>query len=460
MIGPGGGMVQMGGGGGGGPQGGNGELLQELLGGGGGGGPGRGPGGPGGGPGGANFIEQDGPDGSTVIEIDGPIPQDMRSSMPVGMLRDLFPGPVQMDPRGPAPVVKDGRDAKGGHPLPFDRPDPVIMNMMQDLNKAFTNDMLPAIQKAAGADKVPNACQKEIEAHCQGAKSQLHCLGGKDYGQISQECRNDVGKSVPFVCSTEIDKYCDVLEKGILSCLGEHVKDLNGPCRDSVTATQHVIKKANTQKVSLPDPLTGQRRVSVPSRGSGALPAAGQPSREATLDARLAQMASGVPGATPAKAASQPLAATSLLSSSTPNTQPAPSMPNSASASAAVAAQSVPAAKEQLLDTMLVQRNAGAGGVSGKAVPPPASSLSSAVAPQRLPPGLEPAQPPGAGSSMKWLFGFLLLGGCVFALTSTDLSGRLQSSVRSHSKKGEGSEPLNMRSSSQMELPYPGEHML
>merc|ERR1719161_4742 len=133
-------------------------------------------------------------------------------------------------------------------------------------------------RRAAGADDMPSSCSKDLKAHCKGARSQLHCLG-KNADTISAGCRADVGKSVPFLCSNGIDRWCDVLLGGILSCLSDHMSDLEGPCKDAVTATRHVITKVNTQKASVVDPSTGEKKSVAPKKSTT--------QREALLDASL-----------------------------------------------------------------------------------------------------------------------------------------------------------------------------
>lgn len=202
----------------------------------------------------------------------GVFPLDMRSSVPVSNIRDLFPGP---HPQG-------HKDAN----MPFNQPDPMIMDMMQDLDRAFTQNFLPTVQRAAGVDRVPDSCKQELSKHCNAqVKSQLHCLG-KHPEEISAPCRKDVGKSVPFLCSPAIDKFCDVLEKGILNCLGDHIKELDGPCKDAVITTHHVISKVNSQKASITNKATGEKIESKPSTPAPA-------SREAMLDKELSKVSTG-----------------------------------------------------------------------------------------------------------------------------------------------------------------------
>merc|ERR1719362_1627060 len=102
--------------------------------------------------------------------------------------------------------------------------------------------MLPAMHQAGGGMKAPVSCRADLQRHCGAARSQVHCLGQHE-GDISEACRNDVGKSVPFLCSQSIDRYCDIMQSGILACLSSHLGSLSDTCRDAVTATQRVISK-------------------------------------------------------------------------------------------------------------------------------------------------------------------------------------------------------------------------
>lgn len=190
------------------------------------------------------------------------------SSMPVQVFSDLFPGPV----------------AGGGqmqmmqmqHAQPFDSPDPMVMNMLQGLGQSFQSEMLPAIHRAAAASGLgsPDSCLADVKAKCKDSKSQLHCLG-QNADTISEQCKKDVGKSVPFLCGSQIDRWCDGLEKGILVCLGEHIDELQSSgqkdCADAVTATHQVIAKVMTQKATVKDAQTGTDKVHAPQPSPGVL---------------------------------------------------------------------------------------------------------------------------------------------------------------------------------------------
>jgi len=192
--------------------------------------------------------------------------------IPVEMLNQLFP---------PGQVIieeDDGPGPAGGRPPPG--ADAVIQDLMREMDEAMQAQIAPLAEQAA-ENNLPGSCSKEIKAHCRDAKSQLHCLG-KYPNDISDKCRGDVGKSVPFLCSEAIDNYCDVLMGGILSCLGNQLKNLQGPCKDAVVATKKVIQKVNSKKAIPPAPKA-KASLSV---------------REANLDAKLI----GLSSTSPAKA--------------------------------------------------------------------------------------------------------------------------------------------------------------
>jgi len=253
-------------------------------------------------PGATGEVILEGPGGATqVIDLSGPsaakqggwmtVPQQGnphpgKSSMPGSLLRDLFPGAMVEG----GPMVIEGPTGGVGRPLA----DPMMMDIMQDLDHSFANEMLPAIQKAArgSGEQDPRACQEDIKTKCASAKSHLHCLG-MNHNTVSEACRKEVGQSVPFRCSKAIDKFCDVLQTGILACLYNHMQDVDGDCRDAVLTTKHVINKVNTQKASLVDKSTGATKVSTPamlqdtSKNNAALSAKETKDKEARLDAKL-----------------------------------------------------------------------------------------------------------------------------------------------------------------------------
>lgn len=268
------------------------NMLASVLGGmmdGQGGGRGGGQRGAGMPPGMTEEIVVEGPDGTQVMTMGGSGPGDMqrisgpgakgKNSLPAGLLRNLFPG-ASFGPGGP--VVVEGSSGGGFGRSPFGA-DPMMKDIMQDLDRSFAQDMMPAIQKAAAGNSDPAACQEDVKKNCAGATSHLHCLGA-NHDIISEACRKEVGQSVPFRCSKSIDRFCDVLQMGILDCLYSHMQDLESDCRDAVLTTKHVINKVNTQKASLLDPSTGIKKVSTPATN---IKDSSPTDKEAKLDAQL-----------------------------------------------------------------------------------------------------------------------------------------------------------------------------
>jgi len=210
----------------------------------------------GGPPGVTEEVVIEGPSGTEVMTVGGPgigsvVPEGQTGKsgrLSGGLVRDLFPGAVA--PPG-------GMESRAGSPF---RADPMMVDIMGDLDRSFTEEMLPAIQKAAqsASPQDPSACQEDIRKNCAGAKSHLHCLG-VNHDTISEPCRKQVGQSVPFRCNKDIDRFCDLLQKGILACLYDRMQDLESQCRDAVLATKHVIGKA---RLWLRGPLPQRIRVS------------------------------------------------------------------------------------------------------------------------------------------------------------------------------------------------------
>merc|ERR1719159_767183 len=116
-------------------------------------------------------IVVEGPQGTQVMTMGGESPwkQKGRSSVPAGLLRDLFPPMLAAGGDGPM-IIEEGRG-------PPDGGDPLMMDIMQDLDRTFASEMLPAIHKAAVGERDPKNCREDLKNKCQGAKSHLHCLG-------------------------------------------------------------------------------------------------------------------------------------------------------------------------------------------------------------------------------------------------------------------------------------------
>lgn len=169
----------------------------------------------------------DGHGGLVSVEIQG-APSKMDEAMMQSLALSLFPGPI---------VASVQEDAS-----PFDGPDPLLLDMMSEAGNP--NEFMMRFQgrHTSNWGSLHHNCQKDLFKHCKNARSQLHCLG-QHPEDISPACRKDAGKSLPFTCSAEIDKYCDVLSSGVLPCLEKHVASLAGSCKDSVLATRVVVSK-------------------------------------------------------------------------------------------------------------------------------------------------------------------------------------------------------------------------
>lgn len=159
--------------------------------------------------------------GQIVIQSSG----DNDVGLPPHVLQSLFPHPFVDD----------------------DGPDPMILNMMGDLNEQFASQIIPAIHQtmktALKEAQKPGPCNSEAERFCKSQESRLHCLGNHA-NDLSDGCRSNVGQSVPFLCHDEIDAFCDLMQTSILSCLGDRLAELHGDCRDAVAATRHAAVKS------------------------------------------------------------------------------------------------------------------------------------------------------------------------------------------------------------------------
>lgn len=184
-------------------------------------------------------------------------------------VRELFPGPVQFE---------FGADRGGAQS--FQEPDPMVMDMLSSMDNVVQEVVAPVIHQMQPASMAPLSCQQEVSSLCPKARSQIHCLG-QNSGVISDSCRRDVGKSVPFRCSSAIDKYCDILKAGILDCLHKHMDDVGADCKDAVLATSKAITALNTVKaVATPAP---QALLAKHPDGRAS-------DREKTLDSKLASL--------------------------------------------------------------------------------------------------------------------------------------------------------------------------
>lgn len=177
-------------------------------------------------------------DGPPTMVISGGGPSGgFPPGLPPDLLRQLFPGPLS-----------EGPGASEGHA--FDSPDPLILDLLGgddggEGDLGIQSALVPMIRHAhaEGSQTDPGSCRQDIAEKCRGQRSHIQCLG-KNSASISEACRRDVGKSVPFLCSAAIDRFCDVMQQGVRECLGERLQELSGECRDAVLATKHVIGRA------------------------------------------------------------------------------------------------------------------------------------------------------------------------------------------------------------------------
>lgn len=176
-------------------------------------------------------------DGPPTMVVSGGGPGGFPPGLPPDLLRQLFPGPLS-----------EGPGASEGHP--FDAPDPLILDLLggeddEEGDLGIQRALMPMIRHAhaEGSQPDPGSCKQDIADKCRGQRSHVQCLG-KNSDSISDACRRDVGKSVPFVCSFAIDRFCNAMQQGVRECLGQRLQELSGDCRDAVLATRHVIGRA------------------------------------------------------------------------------------------------------------------------------------------------------------------------------------------------------------------------
>eukprot|EP00435_Cladocopium_sp_Y103_P016621 s2899_g4.t1 len=195
---------------------------------------------------------------------------------------------------------RSGRRKAGGSAQPIREPDPLVMDMLSSVNNMVQEVVAPQLHKTRHASAAPDSCQKDAVAHCSTARSQVHCLG-QHRADISEDCRRDLGKSVPFVCSAAIDQHCDVLHVGILDCLQKYQEELSGDCKDAFLATSKVIQSLNSA-VQGPKPATAATAANLPPLATplpsqpaqallGSKPSGALADRERNLDSQLAKLA-------------------------------------------------------------------------------------------------------------------------------------------------------------------------
>lgn len=231
-----------------------------------------------------------------VVSLGGPMMPEPE------MMRGLFPGPLHIEFQGAgSPQVPA---------MPFQEPDPLVMDMLSNVN-AVMQDVIPEIHRVQSASSAPASCHQDLSKHCSTARSQIHCLG-QHSEDVSETCKKDVGRSVPFVCSSSIDKFCDVMQIGILDCLRSHTGELKGDCLDCVLATSKAISKLNSAGKS----DAAKPEASLLSTGTGAAApwthgyhfGGGAPSnseQERSLDSKLGVLTTKAPSLSEELASSQ-----------------------------------------------------------------------------------------------------------------------------------------------------------
>lgn len=147
-------------------------------------------------------------------------------SLDDALLEELFPGSI---------VVELEDSPQSGF-------DPMIEDMLREVEEADRESFARGVRHRSWGDR-HQACKEDLTKHCKDNKHQLHCLG-KHAEDVSPACRDNVGKSVPFLCSADIDMLCDTLQSGILPCLEGQTSRLSGDCLDAVQATRKVVTPA------------------------------------------------------------------------------------------------------------------------------------------------------------------------------------------------------------------------
>eukprot|EP00439_Symbiodinium_sp_Y106_P044487 s2412_g5.t1 len=123
-----------------------------------------------------------------------------------------------------------------------DAPDHFVVEMMQMLQPAFREKLVPLLESRFLGSSHP--CEKDVATHCPRQKTHfpLHCLGLHEQ-HVSSACVKEVQHAVPFVCSREIHQFCSHSggRAGLLSCLEEHGVHLTGRCADAVVAARRAL---------------------------------------------------------------------------------------------------------------------------------------------------------------------------------------------------------------------------
>lgn len=170
-----------------------------------------------------------------VVEVDGPEGFAIDDADPMGLsdVASVFPfaGPFAPGPDG----------------APGDR---FLHESLTDVDRGFLTQLVPVLQSRWEGSVHP--CSREVARLCPHSDSPLHCLGlatADGSKQLSPQCTQEIKHAVPFVCSHQIQQYCDGdLEQGILPCLEGKGSFLGNECLDSIIAAKHAISSLQASR--------------------------------------------------------------------------------------------------------------------------------------------------------------------------------------------------------------------
>lgn len=195
--------------------------------------------------------------------------QGGHGALPLEQFMKMFP--LDMPGTAHVKVIHLGPKQMANDPVGDMIGDQIINAILSELSAGFHKDTKPLIQGVHSAlREEPHPCISEIAKFCQEGhdhghkhQSELHCLG-LHADEISEACASEVQKSLPFVCSFEISRYCSskhTIDKSVLQCLEDQLDKgfpMDTECRDSVGATRSVLNKMKTQNVALVNRRTGE----------------------------------------------------------------------------------------------------------------------------------------------------------------------------------------------------------
>jgi len=136
--------------------------------------------------------------------------------------------------------------------------DPFMGDIMSAMDAAIMAQILPGLQHVQ--EEPP--CKQDEAKLCPRTvfKSALQCLG-KYADQVSEKCKKDVKKSLPFNCADELSggDGCDGVDESIISCLYKRIHGHIGPggvsvsdaCKGSLLVTRSLLHKVNTMKTTV-----------------------------------------------------------------------------------------------------------------------------------------------------------------------------------------------------------------